>query len=149
MKNKFFLFLIFFATNALFAEEEMCALMLGDAIDTEEYSEVLGKKVYFCCGACVKAFDGNQAYYIKALPALAKKFTDAEQKKLGVDKVKLLDQKFCPIYPERVVNPNSKSVDYKGKKVYFWSSSAIRRWNKSPDRYFEAAMSKGNLPQFK
>ena len=127
----------------------MCALMLGDAIDTEEYSEVLGKKVYFCCGACVKAFDGNQAYYIKALPALAKKFTDAEQKKLGVDKVKLLDQKFCPIYPERVVNPNSKSVDYKGKKVYFWSSSAIRRWNKSPDRYFEAAMAKGNLPQFK
>ena len=149
MKNKFFLFLILFATNALFAEEEMCALMLGDAIDTEEYSEVLGKKVYFCCGACVKAFDGNQAYYIKALPALAKKFTDEEQKKLGVDKVKLLDQKFCPIYPERVVNPNSKSVDYKGKKVYFWSSSAIRRWNKSPDRYFEAAMSKGNLPQFK
>ena len=149
MKNKFLFFLILFATNALFGEEEMCALMLGDAIDTEEYSEVLGKKVYFCCGACVKAFDGNQAYYIKALPALAKKFTDAEQKKLGVDKVKLLDQKFCPIYPERVVNPNSKSVDYKGKKVYFWSSSAIRRWNKSPDRYFEAAMSKGNLPQFK
>ncbi len=149
MKNKFFLFLILCATNALFAEEEMCALMLGDAIDTEEYSEVLGKKVYFCCGACVKAFDGNQAYYIKALPDLAKKFTDAEQKKLGVDKIKLLDQKFCPIYPERVVNPNSKSVEYKGKKVYFWSSSAIRRWNKSPDRYFKAAMEKGNLPQFK
>ena len=123
--------------------------MVGDEIDTEEYSEILGKKIYFCCGSCVKAFDGNQAYYIKALPALAKKFSSDEQKKLGVDKVKLLAQRVCPIYPERVVNPNSKTVEYKGKTIYFWSSSALRRWNRDPDAYFKEAFDKGHLPQYK
>ena len=49
-----------------------------------------------------------------------------KKKKLGVDKVKLLDQKVCPIYPERYINPNSKTVEYKGKTIYFWSSSALR-----------------------
>ena len=148
--NYFFTFLLsFFLTNSLLAEQEMCAMMLGDEIDTEEYSEVLDKKVYFCCGACVKAFDANTAYYIKALPDLAKLFTADEQKKLGVDKVKLLDQKFCPIYPDRVVNPNSKTIEYKGKKIYFWSSSAQRRWNRDPEKYFKEAFDKGNLPQYK
>ena len=149
MKNIFTLFFAFLLTNALFAEDETCAIMVGDEIDTEEFSEILGKKVFFCCGSCVKAFDANQAYYIKALPALAKKFSDAEQKKLGVDKVKLLDQRVCPIYPERVVNPNSKTLEYKGKTVYFWTSSAQRRWKRDPEKYFKDAMSKGHLPQFK
>ena len=97
--------------------------MLGDDIDPEEFSESTGKKIFFCCGSCVKAFDSAPAYYIKAVPALAKKFTEAEMKKLGVDKVKLLEQLVCPIYPERYINPNSKTVEYKGKKIYFWSSS--------------------------
>ena len=149
MKNIFSLLFALLLTNALFAEDETCAIMVGDEIDTEEFSEILGKKVFFCFGSCVKAFDANQAYYIKALPSLAKKFTDAEQKKLGVDKVKLLDQRVCPIYPERVVNPNSKTLEYKGKTVYFWSSSAQRRWKKDPEKYFKDAMSKGHLPQFK
>ena len=119
MKLLYSLLLTLFLSCTLFSEEETCALMIGDEIDPEEYSELLGKKIYFCCGSCVKAFDSNQAYYIKALPALAKKFSATEQKKLGVDKIKLLDQRFCPIYPERVVNPNSKSVEYKGKKYIF------------------------------
>ncbi|MBN38871.1 MAG: hypothetical protein CMI29_10455 [Opitutae bacterium] len=127
------------------ADDETCAIMLGDEIDPEEYSEVAGKKVYFCCGSCVKAFDANTAYYIKALPVLAKKFSDAEKKKLGVDKVKLLEQRYCPIYPERVVNPNSKFELYKGKKVYFWSSSAIRRWKRDPDKYYADAVKRGHL----
>ena len=149
MKNITTLLIALFLANSLFAEQETCALMAGDEIDTEEFSEVLGKKVYFCCGSCVKAFDTNQAYYIKALPVLAKLFSSDEQKKLGVDKVKLLDQKFCPIYPERVINPNSKTVEYKGKTIYLWSSSAQRRWKKDPEKYFKAAMDQNLLPQYK
>ncbi len=149
MKYLTSLLLTLFLSNALFSEEETCAIMIGDEIDTEEYSEILGKKIYFCCGSCVKAFDGNQAYYIKALPSLAKKFSSDEQKKLGVDKVKLLAQRVCPIYPERIVNPNSKTVEYKGKTIYFWSSSALRRWNRDPDAYFKEAFDKGHLPQYK
>ena len=76
-------------------------------------------------------------------------YTEEEKKKLGVDKVKLLDQKVCPIYPERYINPNSKTVEYKGKTIYFWSSSALRRWSRDPDTYFKEAFDKGHLPQFK
>ncbi|MBP52907.1 MAG: hypothetical protein CMI27_07155 [Opitutae bacterium] len=145
----FSLFLLFISTFAFADNHEDCALMLGDAIDPEEFSELMGVKVYFCCGACVKAFDGAPAYYVKALPALAKKFSDEQKKELGVDKVKLLDQRFCPIYPERIVNPNSKSIEYNGKKIYFWSSSAERRWKRDPERYFKEAMDRGHLPQYK
>ena len=35
---------------ALADGHEDCAMMKGDAIDPEEFSEILGKKVYFCCG---------------------------------------------------------------------------------------------------
>ena len=141
------IFGFFLVQLSLVAEDETCAIMIGDEIDPEEFSEVGGKKIYFCCGSCVKAFDANTAYYIKALPALAKKFTDAEKKKLGVEKEKFLDQRYCPIYPERVVNPNSKFETYKGKKVYFWSSSAIRRWKRDPDKYYAEAAKRGHLPK--
>ena len=144
LSSLLFLFLINFPLQG-----EECAIMLGDEIDPEEFSESTGKKIYFCCGSCVKAFDGAAAYYIKAVPALAKKYTDAEKKKLGVDKVKLLDQRVCPIYPERFINPNSKTVEYKGKTIYLWSSSAQRRWKGDPDAYFKEAFDKGHLPQFK
>ena len=142
------LFLALLMQPALFGAEK-CALMLEDDIDPEEYSEVMGKKIEFCCGSCVKAFDKATAYYIKAVPALADKFSDAEKKELGVDKVTLLEQRFCPIYPDRIVNPESKSIEYNGKTVYFWSSSAQRRWKKDPEGYFKKALEAGLLPQFK
>ena len=141
-----FLFLLLFNFSA---SAEECAIMLGDEVDPEEFSESTGKKIYFCCGSCVKAFDGAAAYYIKAVPALAEKFTEAEMKELGVDKIKLLDQRVCPIYPERFINPNSKTIEYKGKTIYFWSSSAQRRWKRDPDTYFKEAFEKGHLPQYK
>ena len=145
--NKFLplIFGFLFVQFSFAADDETCAIMAGDEIDPEEFSEVAGKKIFFCCGSCVKAFDANTAYYIKALPALAKKFSPAEQKKLGVDKVKLMAQRYCPIYPERIVNPNSKVEVYKGKKIYFWSSSAVRRWKRDPDKYFAEAVKRGHL----
>ena len=149
MKYILITFFFLFSICKAFSAAEECAIMKGDEIDPEEYSELLGKKVYFCCGTCVKAFDKAAAYYIKAVPELANFFPMRNKKQLGVDKVKLLDQRFCPIYPERIVNPESKSIDYKGKKIYFWSSSAERRWKRDPDKYFKEAMDKGLLPQYK
>ena len=124
---------------------ETCPIMEGDENDIEEFSVVAGKKIYFCCGSCVSKFDENKAYYIKAIPSLQKKFTEAELKELGVDKVELLEQKYCPIYPERVINPNSKTVEYKGKTIYLWSSSAARRWVRDADRYYQEAVEAGIL----
>ena len=138
------LLLLMFASYA-YGVTETCPIMEGDENDQEEFSVVAGKKIYFCCGSCVSKFDENKAYYIKAIPSLQKKFTEAELKELGVDKVKLLEQKYCPIYPERVINPNSKTVEYKGKTIYLWSSSAARRWVRDADRYYQEAVEAGIL----
>ena len=138
------LLLLMFASYA-YGVTETCPIMKGDENDPEEFSVVAGKKIYFCCGSCVSKFDENKAYYIKAIPSLQKKFTEAELNELGVDKIKLLEQKYCPIYPERVINPNSKTVEYKGKTIQLWSSSAARRWMRDADRYYQEAVEAGIL----
>jgi len=119
--------------------------MIGEENDPEESTIVEGKQLGFCCGSCVKKFEENRAYYIAASKQLFIQFSDAERKKLGVDKVVLLTQRRCPIYSERIVNPNSPSVEYKGTKIYFWSSSALRRWNRDPEKYYQVAKEKGLL----
>ena len=72
MKSILTFFLFIFSLNFAVTVAEECAIMKGDEIDPEEFSEVLGKKVYFCCGTCVKAFDKATAYYVKAVPELGK-----------------------------------------------------------------------------
>ena len=130
---------LLFVSTALLAEEVTCPLMIGEENDPEETVAVEGKTLTFCCGSCVSKFEENKAYYIKASAQLQKLFTAAQLKALGVDKVKLLEQKRCPIYPDRLINPNSPTAEYKGKTVYFWSSSALRRWNRDPERYYQQA----------
>jgi hypothetical protein len=126
-----------------------CPLMQGDEIDPDEVSTSSGKTIEFCCGSCVKAFDNNIAYYLKAIPSLGNMFTDAEKKKLKVCCVKLLPQRYCPIYPDRLINPNSPSVEYNSMKIYLWSSSAVRRWNRDPERYYKQAVESGVLTKTK
>jgi hypothetical protein len=72
-------------------------------------------------------------------------FTPDQRKKLGVNDVVLLQQRRCPIYPDRIINPNSPTVEYKDMKIYFWSSSAVRRWNRDPEKYYQAAKAAGIL----
>ena len=135
--------LVLVITNTKAADT--CPLMLGEENDPEETVTLEGKTIEFCCGSCVSKFEENKAYYIRVSEALYNKFTESERKKLEVDKVVLLEQQRCPIYNERIVNPNSPSVEYKGTTVYFWSSSALRRWKRDPDQFYEAAKAAGVL----
>lgn len=120
-----------------------CPLMLNDEVDPEETVTVLGKKLEFCCGSCVTKFEENTAYYIKVLEPLSKLFTEAEKKELKVCCVKPLDQRYCPVYPDRLINPNSPVVEYNGKKIYLWSSSAVRRWKRDPEKYYNSGLDSG------
>lgn len=128
-----------------YTHAEKCTLMSQDDVDTEEKVVVKGKTIYFCCGSCVTKFEQDQAYYIKAVKSLYDRFTPSERKKLGVDQVKLLDQRHCPVYPDRLVGPNSPTVEHKGKTIRLWSSSATRRWKRDPERYYDAAVASGVL----
>ena len=132
-------------TTFTYSEEKRCPLMVEDGIDPEETVVVDGKKIEFCCGTCVRKFEENKAYYIKAVKYLHDLFTPEQRKRLGVDDVVLMQQRRCPIYPDRIVNPNSPSVEYKDMTIYFWSSSAIRRWTRDPERYYQQAKAAGVL----
>lgn len=138
-----------FAATASFAGDtnEICPIMIEDEIDEEEFSEYEGKKVFFCCGACKKSFDANPKYIIKVAGDSLPQYKGMEDK-LKLADVKLLDQKFCPMYPDSLVTPDSPSVDYKGKKIYFFKKRAVDKWEKDPETNFKEATEAGLLPQF-
>ena len=139
-----------FAATAAFAgdKNEICPIMVEDEIDEEEFSEYEGKKVYFCCTTCKKSFDANPKYIIKVAGDSLPQFKGMEDK-LKLADVKLLEQKFCPMYPDSLITPDSPSVEYKGKKIYFFKKRAVDKWEKDPEGNFKKATEEGLLPQFK
>jgi YHS domain-containing protein len=48
-------------------EQTTCPVM-GGAIDKAIFVEYKGKKVYFCCPACVETFKANPEKYVAKLP---------------------------------------------------------------------------------
>ena len=141
-----------FTTTAAFADDKatnkICPIMVEDEIDDEESSEYEGKTVYFCCTTCKKVFDANPKYIIKVAADSLPQFKGMEDK-LKLSEVKLLDQKFCPMYPDSLITPDSPSVEYKGKKIYFFKKRAVDKWEKDPEGNFKKATEEGLLPQFK
>lgn len=123
-------------------------MMTDEAIETDHTVQVAGVAVGLCCGKCEKLWVKNEKYYIKAgieqglLPQLKGK--EAE---LGLDKVELLKQRFCPFNPKTIVAPDSPSVDYKGTKVYFFNAAAQKKWEAAPDAEAEKAIKARLLPQ--
>jgi len=60
-----------------------------------------------------------------------------------------MGQRFCPIKTDSLVSPKSPSIEYKGKKIYFFKERDIeRKWGKDPEKYFSEAKEAGLLPQF-
>ncbi len=48
-------------------EQTICPIM-GKPIDKEYFVEYKGRKVYFCCPACIDTFNKDPEKYIKDLP---------------------------------------------------------------------------------
>jgi len=51
------------------------------------------------------------------------------------------------VITERVVTPDSPTIEIEGKKVYLYNKSALRKWNKSPEKYLAKALEGGLLLQ--
>ena len=122
-------------------EQKICPLMIEDEIDPEEFVEYKGKKIFMCCGSCVKKFKKAPDYYVK----LTSKLLPQIDKSLLDSKIKIIEQKFCMVYPDRVVSPKSYVHEHGGKKYYFWSSTAIRKFKAKPDFYIERSKKNANV----
>ena len=141
---RFFLILlgmVFSLCSPIAQEQKLCPLMIEDEVDPEEFVEYKGKKIYMCCGSCVKKFNKDPDYYVRLTSNLIPQI----EKNLLNKKVKLIDQKFCMVYEDRVVSPKSYVHEYNGKKYYFWSSTAVRKFKAKPDFYIEKAKKNPNV----
>jgi YHS domain-containing protein len=138
-----------FAASAAFADDtnKICPIMVEDEIDEEEFSDYEGKKVFFCCGTCKKSFDANPKYIIKVAGEALPQYKGMDEK-LKLAEVELLEQKFCPIYSDSLITPDSPTVEYKGKKIYLFKKRAVAKWKKDPEGNFKTATEAGLLPQF-
>lgn len=129
-------------------DQVMCPVMVETEIDEEEYVEYEGVKIFMCCGSCTKAWKKNPKYYLKAALSLKLLPQFGDMSKQLAD-VELMKQRFCPLRSECIITPESPSVEYKGKKIYFFRASDIeRKWKKKPDELFAEAREEGLLPQF-
>ena len=133
-------------------EQSICPIMIEDEIDEEEVVEFEGKKIFMCCGGCVKAWDSYPKYYLKIgreLKLIPQFKTVSAELEKELEGIELMKQRFCPLRPTAVVSPKSPSIEYQGKKIYFFKERDIaRKWKKDPAAAFEKARKAGLLPQF-
>jgi len=133
-------------------EQKLCPIMIEDEIDKEEIIEFEGKTIYMCCGGCIKAWNTNPIYYFKVareLKLIPQFETVSPELQSKLDAVELLPQRFCALRNDTLISPDSPSINYKGKKIYFYKERDIeRKWNKDPEASFKAAREAGILPQF-
>ncbi len=133
-----------------FAEEpsnKTCPIMTGEETDVEEKVTYQDKDIYFCCGPCVKQFKQDPDYYVTLFQEM--KSVPAVQDLKVPGKVELLEQRYCPFAPERLVGPSSPSAEYKGVKVYFSTNKHLKAWEADPDGSAKKAVADGHLPQLK
>ncbi|NOZ19767.1 MAG: YHS domain-containing protein [Planctomycetes bacterium] len=96
--------------------------VMGNKIRRSIYVDYQGKRVFFCCSACLSSWVGNPAKYMKKL---------VEQ---GVQ-LEPVPQEKCPIMGGNI---NRKLfVDYKGHRVYFCCESCPAKFREDPEKYMK------------
>ncbi|BCU77530.1 hypothetical protein [Luteolibacter sp. LG18] len=130
-----------------------CPMMTEDEVESDHQVDFKGTPVALCCGKCERLWNANPqaaAYYVKVSTELGllPQFKGKE-KALGLDSIKLLPQRYCPINRKSLITPFSPSVDYHGTKVYFFNDKAKATWEKDPEAAAKKAIEAGILPQLK
>ncbi len=115
-----------------------CPMMTEEDVEAEKAVDFKGHKILMCCGKCEKAWtaasDDAKAYWVKAgieegvLPQLKGK-----EKELGVDGIKLQEQKYSAISYKTIVTPESPTVEFGGKKYFVFNAKEVEKWNKDPE----------------
>lgn len=142
-----------FAFAADAAANKNCPLMTDDEAEADRIVDFKGVPVALCCGRCEEGWKANDkatAYYVKVATELGllPQFKGKE-KELGLEEIKLIPQRFCPIRDTSLITPYSPSVDYQGEKVYFFNEKAKAKWEKDPEAAAKKAIEAGLLPQLK
>lgn len=125
-----------------------CPMMTDEDVEAEKSVEYKGHKILMCCGKCEKtwkaASDSAKAYWVKAaieegvLPQLKGK-----EKELGLEDIKLQEQRFSAINYKTIVTPESPKVSYNGKEYFVFNDKEKAKWEKDPEGSYKKAVAAG------
>jgi len=93
--------------------------VLGGKIDSSQYSDIQGQRIYHCCAGCSEKLKSDPDTYFKKAAGEAVLFENIQTK--------------CPV--------NGKAIDktyftyYKGRGIYFASEKCQEKFLKEPSKY--------------
>ncbi len=117
-------------------DQTHCPMMIKKEVNADSKTvEYKGIKIRMCCDTCVKRFEKYPEAYLDAkyIPQLNGMEIPARK----------ISQRYCPVYPDRVITEKDPFVIYKERKVYLFNKAAVKKWNKNPEKYAKADL----LPQ--
>jgi hypothetical protein len=119
-------------------EQQFCPVMTGSPIDADSpVVEFGGVKIRVCCATCMKHWKAEPAAYLD--PALLPQLKGIELPP------RPLEQKRCPVYPDRVVSSKDPSTVYRGVTIHFFNETAKARFLADPAKYVDLNV----LPQLR
>ena len=101
------------ATTNVVKHQTTCPVMEGNKINKALYVDFEGKRLYVCCGYCVKQVTKDPAKW----------FTKVEAEGITLDKV----QVNCPVTGDKI--DKKVFADYEGKRVYFCCAACLEKFN--------------------
>jgi len=102
----------------------------GEKISKDVFTDYEGKRVYFCCQACVEKFKADPAGYIKKL----------EDQGVTLEKTPH-PQTLCPVMGGEI--DKGVFVDYKGKRIYFCCAQCVEKFKADPETYLKKMEKEG------
>ncbi|QEL16275.1 hypothetical protein [Limnoglobus roseus] len=121
------------------AKQTVCPVMTKEDVSGSEVKEVewQGVKLKLCCDTCVKKFNAEPEAYL--IPELLPQLKGKELPKRKIEQV------YCPVTKDQVVNSKDPSTTYNGVTVYFWNNAAKKKFEADPKKYADEKL----LPQLK
>jgi N-acetylneuraminic acid mutarotase/YHS domain-containing protein len=119
-------------------QQAYCPVMTGVPIGADSREiEYQGVKIKVCCAACLRKWNAQPEAYLDParLPQL---------KGLTLPP-RPLAQKFCPVYPDRVVSSRDPSIEYQGVTIHVFNETAKQKFLSEPEKYTDPKV----LPQLK
>lgn len=101
--------------------QTVCPVM-GGKIDSSEYSDIQGQRIYHCCGGCSKKLKADPDKYFKKA---------AEQ---GVIFENI--QKRCPVSGQALATKDI-FTDYDGRRIYFADKDCPAKFAADPVKYLK------------
>ncbi len=109
--------------------QTVCSVMGGE-IDTDLYVDHDGKRVYFCCPACVEPFKKDPATYLKKLADAGVTLEDAP-----------IPQTVCPVMGGTI--NKTLFADYNGNRIYTCCAKCLPKVQKDPAKFVKQIEAEG------